>query len=91
MVFYAISVWQPIASIVTITPFQLSTSISSSFGIAMISWFFSSFFPFKTICPRLMVLAVAQTLTMWIADLLPTASFTRVLNAVALKDSRHQT
>ena len=57
----------------------------------MISWFFSWFFPFKTICPRLMVLAVAQTLTMWIADLLPTASFTRVLNAVALKDSRHQT
>ena len=53
---------QPVASMVTIAP-QIS-SVSSNFGIAVISLLFSS----TTTCPRLIRFAVAHALTMWIAD-----------------------
>ena len=66
--FWAVSVRQPAVSLDTIA--SLRTSISSSFAIAVISWRSLT----ATTWPRLIELAVAQALTMWITDLLLAAS-----------------
>ena len=55
----AISFWQPMASLVTTHP--LSSSNSSSWGMAVISFDFSSVFT----CPKVRVFAEAQPLTVF--------------------------
>lgn len=57
-----IAVWQPIASIVTIHPFNSNTI--SSLGMAVISLHFSAVLT----CPNTMLFVSAQALTMCMAD-----------------------